>query len=229
MNLSGVGSLSAIPETRPWFRVAPLAFLPSAIATNHTRVTSTRFYDPFTALPQFRTIYLSEDALVAQFEAQMLLGTPFRPGGWVTKPGAKYVTLHVSVQLTSVVDLTDPASQSTLDTTVQELAGDWQGYRLGAPSIPTSVPDPSGVAAPTRARSCHPAKLVVRGGRIARGLGASADVQEPRGIPGQPAAGKLRGIRMDGRGRHDPPSRKQSQSQRLRPAVERRRLADPCD
>jgi hypothetical protein len=43
-----------------------------------------------------------------------------------------------------VADLTAPASQALLDTTAQELTGDWVGYQLRGPG--TTVQTPTGIA-----------------------------------------------------------------------------------
>lgn len=59
-------------------------------------------------------------------------------------PQGTYATLNVSVSLQYVADLTAPASQSLLDTTAQELTGDWRGYRHRGPG--TSVQTPTGMA-----------------------------------------------------------------------------------
>jgi hypothetical protein len=148
MNVAGMPLLSTQPETGRWHRTADTSYLLSAIATKHTLVTSSRFYDPFTAAPQFPTLYLSDDRLVALFEAQALFGSPTTPGGTLSAPLGAWVTLAVSVQLNDVVDLTDLGSQMHLDLNVQELTGDWRGFRQRSPR--TKVPVPTNVAAPTQ-------------------------------------------------------------------------------
>ena len=76
MNLAAVSLLRDQPENRPWYRVASTSYLTAAIATAHTVVTPSRFYDPYSANPQFTTLYLSDGSLVAMFEAQALFGSP---------------------------------------------------------------------------------------------------------------------------------------------------------
>lgn len=56
--------------------------------------------------------------------------------------------MTVRLQLDAVIDLTDVASQALLDVSVQELTGDWRGYRYRSPT--TNVSAPSG-SAPTQA------------------------------------------------------------------------------
>lgn len=148
MNLAAVSLLSDHPENRTWYRAADARYLTAAIATAHTAVTPSRFYDPFSANPQFSTLYLSDSSLVAMFEAQALFGSPTAPGGHAPAPAGSWIVLTVRVQLDAVVDLSDLASQAHLDLSVQELTGDWRGYRNR--STRTSVSVPVGTA-PTQA------------------------------------------------------------------------------
>jgi hypothetical protein len=120
----------------------------SAIATKHTPVTPSRFYDPYSAAPQFATLYLSDDRIVALFEVQALFGSPTTPGGSISAPAGAWVSLAVQVQLRDIVDLTDTSSQAQLDLNVQELTGDWRGFRQR--SSRTNVNVPTGIAAPTQ-------------------------------------------------------------------------------
>jgi hypothetical protein len=76
------------------------------------------------------------------FEAQALFGSPLIPGGVVAHPTASLVTLAMQVQLTAVVDVSNPTQVGLLDTNAQELTGDWRGYQQRSPA--TSVPGPSG-------------------------------------------------------------------------------------
>jgi hypothetical protein len=144
MNLAEVALLSTRPETATWYRVAGTTWLTSAIATRHTPATSSRFYDPYTASPQFPTLYLSDSNLVAMFEAQALFGSLTTPGGPVPAPRGNWAVLTVSVQLQAIVDLSQVASQAAIDISVQELTGDWPAYRLR--SSATNVVAPVGTA-----------------------------------------------------------------------------------
>jgi RES domain len=149
MNLAAVSLLTDHPENRTWYRVVGTGYLASAIATAHTVVVPSRFYDPITAYPQFSSLYVSDNPLVAMFEAQALFGSPTTPGGSVPAPaGGAWAVLRVGVQLDAVVDLSDVASQALLDVSVQELTGDWRGYRQR--SMTTNVGNPIGTA-PTQA------------------------------------------------------------------------------
>jgi hypothetical protein len=147
MNLAAVALLPALAENRTWYRVAGTRWVRSAIATARTRVTCSRFYDPYSASPQFPTLYLADSPLVAMFEALALFGSPAMPGGPVPAPRGSWTVLTVHVQLQAVVDLSSTTSQAWLDVSAQELTGDWPGYRLR--SRATNVAAPTG-AAPTQ-------------------------------------------------------------------------------
>lgn len=141
MNLGAVPSLGtqALP-TLQWYRVVRTAFLTSALHTGHTRTTPSRFYDPHGPGLRFRTLYLSDDPLVAQFEAQVLLGSPWLPGASVPGAAAAWAVVRVSVVLSPVPDLSDTGAQTLVDTSVQELTGDWQGYRRRSPLTNVTLP-----------------------------------------------------------------------------------------
>jgi hypothetical protein len=148
VNLAAVSLLTDHPENRTWYRVVGTRYLTSAIATAHTVAVPSRFYDPITAYPQFSSPYVSDSSLVAMFEAQALFGSPTTPGGSIPAPAGAWTVLTVRVQLDAVVDLSDVASQALLDVTVQELTGDWRGYRQR--SFTTNISNPTGTA-PTQA------------------------------------------------------------------------------
>jgi hypothetical protein len=63
-------------------------------------------------------------------------------------PRQAWITVNVTVQLQAVADLTAVATHSLLETSAQELTGDWLGYQQRGPL--TSVPQPVGLA-PTQA------------------------------------------------------------------------------
>lgn len=163
MNLAAVALLPHQAENRTWYRVVGTRYLASAIATAHTVAVSSRFYDSNTAYPQFSSLYVSDSSLVAMFEAQALLGSPTIPGGSVPAPASAWIVLTVQVRLDAVVDLSDVASQALLDTSVEELTGDWRGYTQR--SAATNVSYPTGTA-PTQ----HLGEAIHRDSRDLEGL-----------------------------------------------------------
>src|SRR4051794_4613995 len=82
------GLLQLIPkgENRTWYRMVGSQFETSAIATRHTIAVPSRFYDPLTTQMPFSSLYVSDNPLVAMFEAQALFGSPTIPGGTVPAP-----------------------------------------------------------------------------------------------------------------------------------------------
>lgn len=176
MNLAAVALLPDHPENRTWYRVVGTRYLTSAIATAHTVVVPSRFYDPNTTYPQFTSLYVSDSSLVAMFEAQALFGSPTTPGGPVPAPAGAWVILTVRVQLDAIVDLSDIAGQALLDTSVQELTGDWRGYAQR--SATTNISNPTGTA-PTQ----HLGEAIHRDPRNLEGLlTASAKVPYNRNL-----------------------------------------------
>lgn len=142
MNLAACSGLPAHPESRPWYRAADTQFLPSALATAHTVGYASRFSAGPKAATPFEILYLAEDPQLALFEVNALFGDPANP---VAHPRLSLTILSVTVSLQAVADLTDPATaQAPLDTTLQELTGDWRGYGLRSPA--TSVQRPTGPA-----------------------------------------------------------------------------------
>jgi len=176
MNLSAVALLPTRPQTGNWYRVTDPRYLRSAISTTHTSVVPSRFYDPYVASPQFGTLYLSDHPIVAQFEAQVLLGSPLTLGGSVPAPRSGWVIVRVAVSLSEIVDLSDLAAQAVLDASVQELTGDWEVYRYRSPA--TNVKAPVGTA-PTQ----HLGEAIHRDTRTPEGfLAVSARVSNHRNL-----------------------------------------------
>jgi RES domain-containing protein len=132
-----------VPATGTWYRALQTRFIHTSLATSHTRTTPSRFGEGKGIGPE--VLYLAPNHQVALLEVQALLGSPTMPGGLVPHPATSWTVLNMSVQLTHVLDLTDPAIQSAMQVTVQELTGDWRGYELRA--LPTSaVKTPTGPA-----------------------------------------------------------------------------------
>ena len=148
MNLSQCTALQPRPLTGIWYRAIQPQFWTTALATYQTRVIPSRFNTGATATPQFELLYLSENHLVALFEVQALLGSPTQPGGIIPHPRQAWTVLNVEVQLHAVVDLTQDFQLQLIETTAQELTGDWRSYQQRRPT--TSVSRPARVA-PTQA------------------------------------------------------------------------------
>jgi hypothetical protein len=146
MNLAACARLSRTPENGVWYRLIQPGHLGTALSSAHTKVARSRF-SPGSLLPaadQFSALYFADDPIVAQLEVGAVLGT-LRPGGHIPHPRAAFVALNVHIILREVVDLTDVSgAQALLNTTVQELTGDWRGYQIRDYSTP--VCEPTGLA-----------------------------------------------------------------------------------
>ncbi|MCI0525728.1 MAG: RES family NAD+ phosphorylase [Acidobacteria bacterium] len=152
MNAKACITLPTVSEKGVWYRAIQPHFLATALATSHTKTNPSRFNAGRLLSPpdQFRMLYLAENPMLALFEVQALLGSPMTPGGIVPHPRRAWTILNIAVNLRAVADMTDTASHqpmSGVDTSAQELTGDWRGYQLR--SALTSVIAPTG-SAPTQ-------------------------------------------------------------------------------
>jgi hypothetical protein len=74
-------------------------------------------------------IYLTDDPQVALYEVRAVYGSPLPGKGHVPSPNPIAWTIFpIAVELRSVADLTRDAELEIIDTSVQELTGDWEGY-----------------------------------------------------------------------------------------------------
>lgn len=135
--------LSLRPVAGTWYRAVPTHFIPTALRVAHTRTVPGRFNDGSPSAPSFPVLYLSENQMLALFEVQALFGSP-APGGLVPHPRRPVAALNVFVFLSGIADLTNLGDQSIFGTNVQELTGDWRGFKLRGRS--TSVRLPTGTA-----------------------------------------------------------------------------------
>lgn len=144
MKLTACATLPQRPETQVWFRAIQPQFWTTSLATAQTKTIPSRFNAGAAASPAFELLYLAENPMVALFEVQALFGTPTQPGGVFPHPRQAWITVNVTVQLQAVADLTEMTSTTALETSAQELTGDWRGYQQRGPL--TSVPQHVGLA-----------------------------------------------------------------------------------
>ena len=129
MRLSSCNKLTLRPINATWYRAIATKYWKTALKTDHTAQTATRFNPGKAAKTPFEIIYLGENQCVALYEVGAIFGPPAQP---VANPyQSKMVAIDVQVTLQSVADLTDPTQQKLLDTSVQELTGNWDTYPLG--------------------------------------------------------------------------------------------------
>jgi RES domain-containing protein len=143
MNFAACAELPLAGLSAVWFRAIQPQYWAVSLQTQHTRTSPGRFNAGTPGNPGYDVLYLSENPMVALFEVQALLGSP-TPGGSYANPRQTWITINVGVQLQAAADLTEVAAQTLLDTSAQELTGDWRGYAQRAAH--TSVTGPTGLA-----------------------------------------------------------------------------------
>jgi hypothetical protein len=144
VNLGACRKLAFTPETGTWFRAVRLAHLQTPINTAHTKATPSRFSPGPNAGHPFEILYLAENPQVAHFEIGALAGDPLVIGGILCAP-VSFAIVHVKVVLQRVFDLTSVSQQDLIETTAQELTGDWRAYQLRRAPM-ASIQEPSGTA-----------------------------------------------------------------------------------
>jgi hypothetical protein len=147
MNLRASRSLSTSALTGTWYRAVELPFWRTLLATDHTTSIAARFNAGNPGRPGFEILYLAEDHQVALFEVEALFASPFPGGTIIPNPKSHWIIINVQVRIGRVADLTQRSQRRLIETTVQELTGDWRGYafrdtheRLAAPywtNVPT--------------------------------------------------------------------------------------------
>jgi len=134
MNLFACRHLQRRRVQAVWIRALHPKYRANPLATAQTTTTTTRYNPGTFADPGFEILYLAEDNTVALFEVQALLGSAYPGGAFAPSPaGGAWMTLQVHVNLQAVVDLTRPSALRLIQTSVQELTGDWRGYALRNP------------------------------------------------------------------------------------------------
>ena len=128
MNLRTARLLTRRPHATGWCRALRTTFLGTPLAVAHTVTIPGRFNYVAPGHPGFPILYLTEDPVTALFEVGAMLGSPHR----ASVPGhhTHWAVINVAVKLSGVVDLTRPGERRLIRASVQELTGDWDGYRL---------------------------------------------------------------------------------------------------
>jgi RES domain-containing protein len=135
MNLAACRLLPTRPLTGLWYRAIRPMYLISALSTAHTRTLPGRYNAASAAHPGPEIIYLAADHFVGLFEVDAVLGSPLPGGTVIPNPHAAWTIINVEIVLSRVVDLNLPSNVRLLQTSFQELTGDWRGYRY-RPQVP---------------------------------------------------------------------------------------------
>ena len=127
--IRSVSALPLYPVPRPeyaktdWYRAVRISHAGKPLAWGHSYTGKTRFKE---ATASFPLLYLAPDRLTALLEVRAFLGHP-RTGSIVPMTGRWHVA-RVDVRLDHVVDLRTRSEQTRIQTTVQELTGEWADY-----------------------------------------------------------------------------------------------------
>lgn len=143
MNLHGCATLPINAESAVWYRAIQPQHYNTALATSQSMKFPSRYNAGPLAQPPFEILYLAEDPLVAFFEVKALYGSPYQ--GYAPNPRNSLISLNVTVNLRRISEITHHAQQRSLDTTAQELTGDWYGYQQRRQNI-GSIPWSTGLA-----------------------------------------------------------------------------------
>lgn len=121
MNLDRVAGLARTQLQRStWYRATLGARKPFEF--DHTSRTTTRFSS---ANAQYFLLYLAADPITALLEVEAVVATHNPPQTHYIRPNA-YTVWPISVALGNVVDFGDPHCRSVVETSAQELTGDWR-------------------------------------------------------------------------------------------------------
>lgn len=133
MILGRTSFLTAKRVVGTWWRAVPAAFSGAPLATAHSASIPSRFNPASVGFAAFETLYLGSEKLVCEFEVGAKLGSPLPGKAYLPSPKGSWAYFTVDVDLRRVADLTAPSQRSLVNTTVQELTGDWEGYGLRSP------------------------------------------------------------------------------------------------
>jgi hypothetical protein len=131
VKLSGIKTLTPIAISGIWWRSIQTRFIKTPLQTKHTKTATGRFHYGTKQNPGWEVIYLSENHFVSQFEVDLILGSATPGQTFVPNPSAiGWSFFPVTVNASSIVDLTSPAEIAKIETSIQELTGDWKGYEF---------------------------------------------------------------------------------------------------
>ena len=131
MNLDDVAGVARTKlANSTWYRATlgrrpPLEF-------RHTSNATTRFG---AARSQYFILYFAADPMTALLEVEAVVATHNPPQRHDLQPSA-YTIWPISVALDNVIDFGDPSCRSAVQTSVQELTGDWRAQHPFAGSPP---------------------------------------------------------------------------------------------
>lgn len=128
MNLSAIDRLELRPLTGRWFRAIPPAYWPRVANTRYTRRVHGRFSPGKDGTPPFETLSFGESADVTALECSLIFFDRRSNHSYPNPDAPTHLIVAALVALQQVADLTSDDSLAVLETTAQELTGDWTVY-----------------------------------------------------------------------------------------------------
>lgn len=129
MNPATFSRLVSLPHRGTYFRAVNSLYLATPFGSAHTRAASSRFNSGTVGS---EILYLTEDPIAALFEVRGMVGVPWKPELSLPALGPSWSVVSADVDLRKVADLREMVQQEAIETSSQELSGDWEGYTLRA-------------------------------------------------------------------------------------------------
>ena len=131
MNPDRVAAIARTPLTEStWYRATPVSRAP--LEFHHTSRATTRFG---AARSRYFILYFAADPATALLEVEAVVATHNPPQTHHLRPRA-YTIWPVTVALDNVIDFGDPRCRSVVETSAQELTGDWRTRHPSAGTPP---------------------------------------------------------------------------------------------
>lgn len=128
MNSAAVKRLRLTPLTGRWFRALPLAYWSRVTSTRYTRKVHSRFSPGKDGDAPFEILYFGESAEVISLECSLLFFDRRSNLSFPNTEAGTQLIVASDIVLQHVADLTSNDSLAVLETSVQELTGDWAIY-----------------------------------------------------------------------------------------------------
>ncbi len=129
MKLQRCWTLTRFPVQGTWCRAVNARWGNAPLAYTHTATRPGRFQNGSEQRPGIEVIYLTDDPQVTLYETRAIVGSPLPGRANVPNPNpVAWTILPITVALQSIADLTRDSELQIIDTSVQELTGDWDGY-----------------------------------------------------------------------------------------------------
>jgi hypothetical protein len=129
MKLQRCWTLTRFPVLGTWYRAVPAHHGTTPLAYTHTTTRAGRFHNGSEQRPGIPALYLTDDPQVTLYEVRLVVGSPLPGQANTPNPNpTAWTIIPITVSLQAVADLTRDSELEIIDTSIQELTGDWAGY-----------------------------------------------------------------------------------------------------